>query len=148
MKWYLTKNSKCEERKKTTNDTIHHLTCITFNSSPSRSTQRTRSTLYVTRIVFTVGRARNVTVTTVDTGFTTSYIIQISSTRLKREKFSYYNINEIYWRGTAKAGDPRSYLVFSIYQFTLKISTFKYLCFLMLHKLIAAEYLLNQRIIS
>lgn len=133
-----------KREKKTTNDTIHHLTCITFNSSPSRSTQRTRSTLYVTRIVFTVGRARNAT----DTGFTTSYIIQISSTRLKREKFSNYNINEIYWRGTAKAGDPRSYLVFSIYQFTLKISTFKYLCFLMLHKLIAAECLLNQRIIS
>lgn len=37
---------------------------------------------------------------------------------------------------------------FSIYQITLKITTFKYLCFLILHKLIAAEFLLNKRIIS
>lgn len=126
-----------------------HLTCNTFYSSPSRFTERTLSTLYVTRVVFTIGGTRNVTATTVYTGIITTCIIQKSSTRLKREKFYNYNISEVYWRSTANAGDPRSYLgFFSIYQITLKITTFKYLCFLILHKLIAAEFWLNKRIIS
>lgn len=58
-------------RKKTI---IYGLTCITMYLSPSRFTQETRSTLYVTRVVFTVGGTRRVTVTAVDTAIITTWI--------------------------------------------------------------------------
>lgn len=89
-----------------------HLTCITFYSGPPRLTCGTRSTLYVTRVVFTVGGTGNVTVTTVDTGIITTCFIQISSTRLKRAKCNNYNIGKIYRRGIANACDLISYLGF------------------------------------
>lgn len=125
------------EKLDATKDNIFHLTCITFYSSPSRFTQGTHSVLYVTRVVSTVGRTGDVTVTTEDTGIFTTCIIQISDTRWKSEKFNIFNISEIYWEGTADACDPRSYLLLSMYQLIAK-TTLK--CFLLLHKLIAAEF--------
>lgn len=53
--------------------TICHLTCFTINSTPPNFT---RSTLYVTCIVFTIGGTRCVTVITVQTGIITSCIIK------------------------------------------------------------------------
>lgn len=56
--------------------TICHLTCFTINSTPPNFTRGTRSTLYVTCIVFTIGGTRYVTVITVETGIITSCIIK------------------------------------------------------------------------
>lgn len=53
---------------------IFGLTFITMQISPSRFTHETRSTLYVTRVVFTIRRTRDVTVTTVETDIMTSCI--------------------------------------------------------------------------
>lgn len=49
-----------------------HFTCIAICSSPSSFTQETRSTLYVARAVFTVGRTRGVTVNAEKTGILTA----------------------------------------------------------------------------
>lgn len=53
---------------------ICHLTCVTIHPSPSRFTFKTRSTLYVTRVVFTIGGAWRVTVSTVETSIITSCV--------------------------------------------------------------------------
>lgn len=53
---------------------VCHLTCMTIHSSPSSFTHETRSTLYVTRVVFTVSRAWHVAVFTVETSIITSCI--------------------------------------------------------------------------
>lgn len=49
-----------------------HLTCIAIHSSPSRFTVKTRSTLYVARVVFTVGWTMNIRVNAVQTGIATT----------------------------------------------------------------------------
>lgn len=54
--------------------TFWSLTFITMYISPSRFTHKTRSTLYVTRAVFTIGRTRDVTFTSVETSVITTCI--------------------------------------------------------------------------
>lgn len=49
-----------------------HLTCIAMRSSSSRFTVKTRSTLYVARVVFTVGWTMNITVNAVKTDIATT----------------------------------------------------------------------------
>lgn len=64
------KNRKCEFAK----GLICHLTCITVFSTPSMFTCEASSTLYVTRVVFTVRGTGSVTVTAVETSILTSCI--------------------------------------------------------------------------
>lgn len=66
-----------------------HLTCITIMSSPSGYTRKTRSILYVTCVVFTVGGARRVTVLTVYTGISTTCVKYKSNVHLIIDNVKY-----------------------------------------------------------